>query len=90
MNFFLPTLALAIVMGWLVSFCPAQDIEPRRWSHLPIGSNFLGGAYAYTQGEIFLDPVLKIEDARFDLNTTAIKYIRSFELLGQSARVEVL
>ena len=34
--------------------CPAQDIEPRRWSHLPIGGNFGGAGYAYTTGEIYL------------------------------------
>ena len=69
--------------------CHAQDIEPRRWSHLPIGSNFLGAGYAYTEGEIFLNPVLRIEDGEFDLNTTAVKYIHSFELLGKSARVDI-
>jgi hypothetical protein len=34
--------------------CSAQDIEPRRWSHLPLGGNFAGVAYAYTEGDIFL------------------------------------
>lgn len=32
--------------------CSAQDIEPRRWSHLPLDTNFLGVAYAYTTGDI--------------------------------------
>jgi len=42
--------------------CHAQDIEPRRWSHLPLGGHFGGMAYAYTEGDIFLNPVLRIED----------------------------
>lgn len=67
----------------------AQDIEPRRWSHLPIGANFAGLGYAYTRGDIYLDPELKIENATFDLQTYAVKYIRSFELLGKSARVDL-
>lgn len=70
--------------------CLSQDIEPRRWSHLPLGSNFAGGAYAYTTGDITLDPVLRIEDAEFDLQTVAAKYIRSFELLGKSARIDLI
>jgi len=66
-----------------------QDIEPRRWSHLPIGANFAGAAYAYTTGDIALDPELRIKNAEFDLQTIAGKYIRSFELLGKSARVDL-
>ena len=80
--------ALALALLLLALPGHAQDIEPRRWSHLPIGSNFLGGAYAYTTGDIFLDPVLRIEDAEFNLHTVAAKYIRSFELLGKSARID--
>jgi Putative MetA-pathway of phenol degradation len=81
---------LAFALGWMTPEGHAQDIEPRRWSHLPTGSNFFGGAYAYTTGDIFLDPVLKIENAEFDLHTVVGKYIRSFELLGKSARVELI
>lgn len=35
--------------------CDAQDIEPRRWSHLPLGANFAGADYAYTEGDIFVN-----------------------------------
>ncbi|WP_265593885.1 transporter [Haloferula sp. BvORR071] len=69
--------------------CLAQDIEPRRWSHLPIGANFVGAAYAYSSGDISLNPVLRIEDGKFDLRTAGIQYIRSFELLGKSARFDL-
>lgn len=81
--------ALALVLLLFTISCPAQDIEPRRWSHLPIGGNFISGAYAYTSGEIFLDPVLRIEDAEFYLHTIAVRYIRSFELFGKSARIDL-
>jgi Putative MetA-pathway of phenol degradation len=70
--------------------CLAQDIEPRRWSHLPLGGNFGGLAYAYTEGDIFLNPVLRIEDGDFEMNTAALKYIHAFELLGKSARIDLL
>jgi Putative MetA-pathway of phenol degradation len=67
----------------------AQDIEPRRWSHLPINNNFIGGGYAYTDGTISLDPVLRIEDAEFEMNSIAAKYIRSFNFFGKSGRVDL-
>ena len=56
---------------------------------MPIGANFAGAAYAYTTGDIYLDPELKIQNAQFDLQTIGLKYIRSFELLGKSARVDL-
>ena len=68
--------------------CLAQDIEPRRWSHLPIGANFAGLGYAYSSGDITFNPVLRIEDGQFDLDTAAVQYIHSFELLGKSARFD--
>ncbi len=66
----------------------AVELEPRRWSHLPIETNFAGAGYAYTSANIFLDPVLKIEDAKMELHSWVAKYIRSFELLGKSARID--
>lgn len=82
---------IRVPLGFLLLAVPvsAQDLEPRRWSHLPIGANFIGGAYAYTLGEITLNPVLRIEDGEFDLETAAVKYIHSFEFLGKSARVDL-
>lgn len=81
---------LAFALLLIALPCLGQDIEPRRWSHLPLGSNFAAGAYTYTTGDITLDPVLRIEDAEFDLQTVAGKYIRSFELLGKSARFDLI
>lgn len=66
-----------------------QELEPRRWAHLPIGTNFAGLAQIWTEGEIAFDPVLRIEDGSFELQTSALKYIHSFELLDKSARFEL-
>jgi Putative MetA-pathway of phenol degradation len=69
--------------------CLAQDIEPRRWSHLPIGANFGGIGYGFSTGDITFNPVLRIEDGQFDLHTAALQYIHSFELFGKSARFDL-
>ena len=37
----------------------AAELEPRRWAHIPVDTNFLGAGYAYTEGEIAFDPVRK-------------------------------
>jgi hypothetical protein len=78
---------LAVALTAAVS--RGQEIEPRRWSHLPAGSHFIGGAYAFTSGNITFDPLLRIEEGEFDLHTTAVKYIHSFDLLGKSARIDL-
>lgn len=86
-------LAAILPAGLAVLFalpCLAQDIEPRRWSHLPIGANFGGIGYGFSTGDITFNPVLRIEDGQFDLDTAAIQYIHSFELFGKSARFDLV
>jgi hypothetical protein len=68
----------------------AQEVEPRRWSHLPVDLNIMGVGAAYTVGDIFFDPVLNVSDTTLELQTYVAKYIRSFELLSRSARIAVI
>lgn len=80
---------LGLFVKSLMLPCLAMDLEPRQWSHLPVGANFAGIGYAYTEADISVDPVLKIEDMELDLRTWGGKYIRTFELLGKSARIDL-
>lgn len=68
----------------------AEELEPRRWAHLPVDTNFIGTAYAYTKADISFDPVLKIEEGQVDLETWVAKYIRTFSLFDKSARIDFL
>jgi len=34
----------------------AQQLEPRAYSNLPVGLNFLLGGYAHSRGDVLLDP----------------------------------
>ncbi|MCZ6716325.1 MAG: transporter, partial [Gammaproteobacteria bacterium] len=85
-------LRISALLAWLalsgVSF--AQDVEPRRWTHLPVGLNVLGAAYVYTDGDIFLDPVLLVDNAETEQHTAVVGYTRSFGLAGRTARLDVL
>ncbi|HSR88449.1 MAG TPA: hypothetical protein VLL07_05805, partial [Pontiella sp.] len=69
--------------------CSAQELEPRAWNHLPVGTHVAGAGYAYTHAEINFNPVLLIEDADADIHTVLVKYIQTFSVLGHSARVGV-
>ncbi len=68
----------------------AQDLEPRRWSQLPTGLNVIGVGATYSSGDVFLDPVLEIEDATMDVSGAGLVYLRTFGLFGRSARVDAL
>ena len=73
----------------LASPVNAQDLEPRRWSQLPTGINFIGVGLGHTNGDIFIDPVLEIEDAGVELYSAGVSYVRTFGLLGRSSRFDV-
>jgi hypothetical protein len=82
-------LAAALLVLFTARPVAGQDLEPRRWSHLPVDVNFAGVGYAVTEADVHLDPVLQLDDVTLDLQTTAAKYIRTFGLLDHSARMEV-
>lgn len=84
---------------WQVLVCPmvalfwatpsaAQQLEPRRWTHLPSDIQYVSLSYGHTNGEIFFDPVLHIEEAQTQLDVLAIRYARSFDIAGRSARID--
>ncbi|MEE9303257.1 MAG: transporter [Thiotrichaceae bacterium] len=73
----------------LVLPCSALEQESRKWSHLPLGVNFGGIGYAYTEADIFVDPTFRLEDVEMKLDTWAGKYTRAFELFNKTARIDV-
>jgi len=67
----------------------AQDIEPRRWTPLPVGMNVLGAGVVHTDGDINVDPVLELEDVTVEVKTAIVSFLHAFDLAGQSARIDV-
>lgn len=84
-----PLLRTALI--WLTGFCAvqAQELEPRRWSHVPIDSNYFGLAYTNSRGDIFLDPILRVENGTVSVHTVITSYLRSFDLAGKTARFDI-
>lgn len=78
----------SLVMSLMLP-CFAMELTPRQWNHLPLGTNFAGFGYAYTEADISFDPVLKLYDVEMDLKTWAGKYIHTFELFDKSARIDL-
>lgn len=73
-----------------LTHCHAQDVEPRRWSSLPLGINIVGAGYAYTWGDVFFDPVIGAEDVIYRGNGFVTSYVRPFRLANKLARVDIL
>jgi len=68
---------------------PAQDIEPRRWTPLPVDLTVVGVGTIRGEGDIAFDPVLEIQDATVETTTTFVSILRTFDLFGKTARMDV-
>jgi len=68
----------------------AQDLEPRAFSPAPVGMNFTVLGYAYSDGNVFFDQSLPIEDVRGSLHSAVGGYLRTLGLFGVTAKVAVL
>ena len=83
-------LCLLLCLGGSAAEVVAQELVPRRWTHFPVDTNITGISFGYTSGDIFFDPAMRIEDARFDIRSFGFKYIRSFDAFGKSARFDLV
>jgi hypothetical protein len=87
----IPTLGLMLLISLgLPDRVSAQDLEPRRWSHLPTGQNIVSVGYLYTEANIFFNPVLKITEGTSRINGLGFSAIHTFDLKGKSARFSLL
>jgi hypothetical protein len=71
------------------SAATAQELEPRAYSSVPVGVNFVAVGYAFSQGNILLDPVLPVEDFDARIHAVFARYIRTFSLFGMPSKVKV-
>jgi len=65
----------------------AQEMEPRTYSAVPIGTNFIVADYARSSGDILFDPSLPVTDLQAKINTYAVGYSHSFGILGHVASI---
>ena len=84
-------IAIFLLIGFGASQqASAQDLEPRRWSHLPTGMNVAGGGYTYTDANIYFNPIWNITNGTAQINTLGLGVIHNFDLAGKSARFSLL
>lgn len=89
-----PPAALAMLLwaAWLLTpaAAKAQELEPKAYSNLPIGLNFLVVAYAHSSGGLSTDPSLPVEDAHLKIDTGVLAYARSLDMWGASGKFDVI
>lgn len=71
-------IAVAILSGF--SAVNAQVLEPRSYSNIPVGMNFLLAAYGYNHGGVLFDPSIPLENANIKIHGSALAYARSLKM----------
>ena len=79
--------ALALLVA---AAAQAQQLEPRAYTNLPVGLNFLVAGYAHSEGGLATDPSLPVDDAHLRIHTGVLAYARSLDLWGQSGKFDVI
>ncbi len=82
-------IAVALLLATAVP-ARGQSIEPRLFSNVPIGMNFVIGGYAHSSGGVLLDASVPLEDASVGVHSTFIGYSRSIAVAGRSAQIQGL
>ena len=76
-------MALALLAGG----AHAQDLEPRAYSAIPVGGNFVAAGFSHTGGSVSLDPSVPIKGVQANIDVASLSYVRSFNLLGRAATI---
>ena len=68
----------------------SQDIEPRRWSPIPLGTHVLGAGYSYTSGDVFFDPLLQAENVEIRAHSLVVSFVQPFKVRNKMASISLL
>jgi len=63
----------------------ANDVEPRLYTNVPVGHNFISVAYSSSDGEVTFDSSIPVEDAEGNVDTLVLSYSRGLNIAGKSA-----
>jgi len=83
-------IAYCLVLALVPVSLAAQDLEPRSYTNLPMGQNFLAVGYAYSDGEINPSPSVPLRDIEITMKATVAAYVRSLDLWGKAGKVDAL
>ncbi|HET7609500.1 MAG TPA: transporter [Gammaproteobacteria bacterium] len=67
---------------------PAQDLEPRLYTNVPLGMNFLGAGYGYSEGNVLFDPAVQLDNAAIEIDGPVLGAGRAVRLGPFSGKVD--
>jgi hypothetical protein len=68
----------------------AAELEPRAYTNVPVGLNFLLAGYAKSEGGLSTAPASPIQDAHLNINTVVLAYARSLDVWGKSGKFDII
>jgi len=68
----------------------AQSLDPRSYSNLPVGLNFLLAGYGYSEGELAFDASAPLDNGRTRVQALPIGYVRTLDVFGNSGNIAFL
>lgn len=68
----------------------AGEIEPRSYVNTPVDVNFFLAGYAATEGGLSTVASSPLQDAELEIDLEAVAYVRSFAVMGKSAKIDVI
>ncbi|MGZ5055452.1 MAG: transporter [Methylobacter sp.] len=83
-------MTLLVLLELIVCRAHAVDSDPRSYSNIPVGLNFLIAGYAYTSGSVSASPSIPIKDAELAVHVPILAYSRSLDVYGMSGKVDII
>ena len=74
----------------VISGVQAQDLEPRAYTNIPVGLNFILAGYGYSEGGVATDPAVPLENAEIQVHRFVAAYARSVDLWGVSGKFDLI
>ncbi len=71
------------------SLSPAQELEPRFYTNLPVDMNFIAVGFARSAGGVLFDPSIELDNADLVIDGPYIGYARSLGIGGRSGKVDI-
>jgi hypothetical protein len=68
----------------------ASEVEPRSYINTPVGINFLLAGYGYLDGDYSTADSSPIKDAKLEVNTEFLAYVRSLNIFGDSGKFDII
>jgi hypothetical protein len=73
-----------------LSLIYSQDLEPRAYTNIPVGVNFLVAGYTYSSGGVLFDPAVPLDNAHINIHGSVFAYARSIKVGRMSGKVDMI